>query len=213
MNEFATLFLASFVTLLSIVDPLCAAPIFVSITACDDERKKRRQARDAALYMTAILVLFLAAGSFILRFFGISIEGVKIAGGLMMITAAKGMLDERRKLTHAETAESLGKEDVAFSPIAMPLLSGPGAIAVIIGMSSHARDPFDHVAIVLAIVGVAVVSWLTLRLSSRIVGRLGGTLINAMTKLMGFLLLCIAVQFILDGLLSIYATRIALAPR
>ncbi len=210
MSEAVKLFMTSFISLFSIVDPICAAPIFVSITSKDDINKKNRQALKASIYMLAILTIFLAAGSFILSFFGISIEGIKIAGGLMMITAAKGMLDERRKLSEAEHSESVEKEDVAFSPIAMPLLSGPGAIAVVISTSSHAKEAQDYLALFLSIFCVALISYLILRLSSKIVGYMGPTLINAMTKMMGFIVLCIGVQFILDGLVSIYRLKIAL---
>ena len=203
------LFLASFVSLFAIVDPIVAAPVFVSITAHDDERKKRRQANAAALYTLAILLGFFAAGTFILKFFGISLEGIRIAGGLMVMNAAKGMLEEKKKLNQAEYDESVEKEDVAFSPIAMPMLSGPGSIAVIIGMSAAARGMGDYVAICAAIVAVTIVSWIVLRLAPRIVRGMGPTVMNAMTKMMGFLVLCIGVQFILDGALSLAAARFA----
>ena len=209
MNEIAHFFITSFISLFSIVDPFCAAPVFVSITSRDAANKKNKQALKASIYMLVILTVFLAAGSFILNFFSISIEGIKIAGGLMMITAAKGMLDERKKLSEAEHIESVEKDDVAFSPIAMPLLSGPGAIAVILGMSSKARNAEHYAAIFLSILLVAVISYLILRLSAKIVGYMGSTLINALTKMMGFIVLCIGVQFILDGLVSIYQLKIA----
>lgn len=209
MNEVLKLFMTSFISLFSIVDPICAAPVFVSVTAKDAISKKNRQALKASIYMLVILSIFLVAGSFILKFFGISIEGIKIAGGLMMITAAKGMLDERKKLSEAEHIESVEKEDVAFSPIAMPLLSGPGAIAVIISMSSQAKELPHYLALFFSIFCVALISFFILRLSSKIVGYMGATLINAMTKMMGFIVLCIGVQFILDGLISIYRLKIA----
>lgn len=205
--EFA-LFLASFVSLFAIVDPVMAAPVFIAVTAGDSPSKQKRQARAAAWYTLAILLGFFAAGTFIMKFFGISLEGIRIAGGLMIMNAAKGMLDEKEKLNQAEYAESVEKEDVAFSPIAMPLLSGPGAIAVIIGMSARANGPGDYLAISAAIVAVTLVSWLVLRLSPRIVRGMGRTVLNAMTKMMGFLALCIGVQFILDGALSLAAQRL-----
>jgi len=211
MLETFKFFITSFISLFSIVDPICAAPIFISVTASDSEAKKNRQALKAAVYMFFILFTFFAAGSFILNFFGISLEGIKIAGGLMMITAAKGMLDEKRKLSHAEQVESIEKDDVAFSPIAMPLLSGPGAIAVIISMSSHARAFEHYAAIFSSILAVTLISYIILRLSSKIVSHVGATLINAITKMMGFILLCIGVQFILDGLIAIYTIRIAVS--
>jgi len=208
MYELTKLFTASFVSLFTIVDPICAAPIFVSVTSGDTLQKKNRQALKAILYMLAILLAFLFAGSMILKFFGLSIEGIKIAGGLMMINSAKAMLDEKKKLTKSEHNESLVKDDVAFSPIAMPLLAGPGAIAVTIGMSAHAKEPSHYFTILLAILMVAIISYIILRLSSTIVNKMSATSINAMTKMMGFIVLCIGVQFILDGLVSVYSTKI-----
>ncbi len=209
MSELLKIFITSFISLFSIVDPFCAAPVFVSVTSKDSAAKKNKQALKASIYMLVILSIFLMAGSFILNFFGISIEGIKIAGGLMMITAAKGMLDERKKLSDAEHLESVEKDDVAFSPIAMPLLSGPGAIAVVIGMSSHAKNASHYAVLFFSIFCVAFFSFIILRLSSKIVSFMGATLINAMTKMMGFIVLCIGVQFILDGLISVYRLKIA----
>lgn len=206
-SVFFTLFLASFISLFSIVDPIVAAPVFISITAQDSLSKRNRQARNAAFYMLAILTAFFGAGSFILRFFGISLPGIKIAGGLMIMTSARGMLKEGKKLNREEWAESLEKEDVAFSPIAMPMLSGPGAIAVIIGMSARSKGWEDYLAIALAILAVTLVSWLVLRLSGRIVQVMGPTLINALTKMMGFLVLCIGVQFLVDGISAVVNER------
>jgi len=209
MDEVLKLFATSFISLFSIVDPFCAAPIFVSVTSSDTREKKNRQALFASIYMFFILVVFLLAGSFILNFFGISIEGIKIAGGLMMMNAAKGMLDVKKKLSAVEQIESIEKDDVAFSPIAMPLLSGPGAIAVVLSMSARSKEPLHYLALFLSILVVAILSYVILRLSSRIVNLMGATLINALTKMMGFIVLCIGVQFILDGLISIYALKLA----
>ncbi|HNY12879.1 MAG TPA: MarC family protein [Candidatus Wallbacteria bacterium] len=208
MFEITKLFIASFISLFTIVDPICAAPIFVSVTAGDDRGKKNRQARNAAFYMLLILSTFFIGGSLILNFFGISIEGIKIAGGLMMITSAKGMLDEKKKLSKIEHEESIVKDDVAFSPIAMPLLSGPGAIAVTLGLASHAKSFAHYAAVLSSIIVVAFISYLILRFSAKIVGYMSSTMMNAMTKMMGFILLCIGVQFILDGLVTIFNTKI-----
>ena len=155
--------------------------------------------------MVAILMTALLGGTFIMNFFGISIPGLRIAGGLLVSGIGFSMLalsrhDAEEQRRHEEAR---AKRDVSFSPLAMPMLSGPGSIALTIGFSSLADHWLDYGAIILGICIVAVISYVTLRLSGQMVRVIGANGMNALTKLMGFLLLCIGVQFIVNGATSI----------
>lgn len=199
------IFLGTVIGLLPIINPLAAAPTFLAITEGNDDARRRNQALKGCLYMVAILVSFLIGGSFIMAFFGISIPGLRIAGGIMLTGIGMNMLGAHRDTTEEreEREAARRKVDISFSPLAMPMLSGPGSIAVTLGFTSLARDWVDYVAIIAGIVVVAIVTYLTLRVSGRIVRFVGPVGMNAMTKIMGFLIMAIGVQFVVNGILNI----------
>lgn len=197
------IFLGTFIGLLPIVDPLTAAPTFLAITEGHGEEHRRDQARRGCIYMVAILVSFLVAGRFIMAFFGISIPGLRIAGGILLTGLGMRMLEQSPPREGAEEREAARhKPDIAFSPLAMPMLSGPGSIAVTIGFTSLATRWVDYLAIIAGIVAMATLTYVVLRLSTRGVRFLGPVGIDALTKVMGFLTMCIGVQFVVNGVLD-----------
>jgi len=199
------IFLGTVIGLLPIINPLAAAPTFLAITEGDSEARRREQALKGCIYMVAILVSFLIGGTFIMNFFGISIPGLRIAGGIMLTGIGMNMLATHRASDdeREEREAARKKVDVSFSPLAMPMLSGPGSIAVTLGFTSLATHPVDYIAIIAGIGVVAFVTWVTLRLSGKIVTLIGVVGVNAMTKIMGFLIMCIGVQFVVNGILGI----------
>ncbi len=201
------IFLGTFIGLLPIINPLSAGPTFLAITAGDSEARRREQARKGCFYMVAILVSFLIGGTFIMNFFGISIPGLRIAGGILLTGIGMDMLLAHKTATkpedEAERAAALKKPDISFSPLAMPMLSGPGSIAVTLGFTSLATDWVDYAAIIAGIICVALLTYVVLRLSSRMVQFIGPVGVNAMTKIMGFLIMCMGVQFVVNGILGI----------
>jgi multiple antibiotic resistance protein len=185
---------------------LAIAPTFLAITEGDSHERRMRQLRAACFYMVAVLVSFLVGGTFIMGFFGISIPGLRIAGGLLVAGIGSGMLLGSGRASAGDdtaTAEAKAKRDVSFSPLAMPLMAGPGSIAVTIGFTSLASQWTDYIAIILGIVVVAIISYVTLRLADRVVKLIGANGMNALSKVMGFLILCIGIQFVVNGVLGI----------
>lgn len=191
--------------LLPITNPFSTAPMFLAITEGDSDADRARQANMGVLYMFLILFTFLIAGTLIMNFFGISIPGLRIAGGIMIARIAMKMLQPKKEdeQTDEEQKESRGKNDVSFSPLAMPSLSGPGSIAATIGLTSLVKNWFDYVAIALGILGVCLLCWAVLRGATRITRVLGVNGMHALTKIMGFLLLCVGIQFIVNGILGV----------
>lgn len=191
----------TFIGILPIANPFSTAVVFLTITEGLSEKGRRQQARLACIYMAVILVIFLLLGSLIMNFFGISIPGLRIAGGLIVARIGFGMLSSvsANEMPEDSREEAVRMDDVAFTPLAMPMLSGPGAIAVTIGMAADAEGVGENLAIVVGICLVALVSWVVLRASARVVRRLGATGMNAMGRIMGFLLVCVGIQFIVDG--------------
>ena len=200
------IFLGTFIGLLPIINPLSAGPTFLAITEGDSEERRREQAGKGCLYMVAILVSFLIGGTFIMNFFGISIPGLRIAGGILLTGIGMDMLRAPRSDAKSDSEEreaARKKVDISFSPLAMPMLSGPGSIAVTLGFTSLATGWFDYIAIIAGIICVAALTYLVLRISGRMVKFIGPVGVNAITKIMGFLIMSIGVQFVVNGVLGI----------
>jgi multiple antibiotic resistance protein len=203
MIGLAGLLFASFTSLFSVVNPLAAMPLFLSLTDRYTEKERIRIAQKASIYMFAILFTFLFIGTYILSFFGISLAGIRIAGGLIIMRAAYSMLNPEkggRKLTDEDEAAALEKEDISFSPLALPLLSGPGSIAVVIGFATQAEGFDDYIINSISVVLVVLLTYIILRLAPISAKYIGPTGLNVMTRLMGFIALAISVQFILSGI-------------
>ena len=192
---------------LPIANPFSTAPLFVSLTARMNTREQNSQANRACLYMAAILIGTFFLGSALLEFFGITIPAIRLAGGLVISYIGFGMLFPREKSVDEDIAASADQQsDFAFTPLAMPMLSGPGSMAVVLEMSARVADltPFAHQLIAAAVVTVGIlitvlVCWLVLRSAPVFVRRMGPGGIDAMTKMLGFLLICIGVQFAAGG--------------
>lgn len=197
--------IATLVALLPIINPFSTAPMFLAITKGYTDAERRMQARKAVIYMVCILVAFLVSGTFIMKFFGLSLPGLRIAGGILVAGVGMHMLHPKDEgdQTRAERLESKLKRDVSFTPLAIPSLAGPGAISVTIGLTSLAENWLDFVSIIVGIFLVAILVYVTLRLSTRLVKVLGVTGLNAMTKIMGFLILCVGVQFVVNGVVEV----------
>ena len=204
-THFWELILGTVVSLLPIINPLASTPVLLVITEGDSEERRHAQVKRSCLYMAAILMAALLGGTFIMNFFGISIPGLRIAGGLLVSGIGFSMLVPRREDAEERRRheEARAKRDVSFSPLAMPMLSGPGSIAATIGLASLATHWLDYVAIVLGFVIVAIVSYLTLSLAGRIVQLIGANGMSALTKIMGFLIFCIGIQFVVNGVINI----------
>jgi multiple antibiotic resistance protein len=195
------IFLA-FIAILPVVNPFSAPPIFISITEGSTAEERRTQALKASLYAFIILLVSLLAGTFILKFFSISLPAVQIAGGLLIARTGFQMLAPQKEhhQTSAEEKEARAKDDVSFIPLAMPLLSGPGAMAVMINLATRVAHWAEWLYISIAAAGVCIITYFVLVESVRLVRVLGVNGMNAVSKLMGFLLLSMAVQFIINGL-------------
>lgn len=207
--EGLTYVLSTVGALLPIVNPLSAVGLVASITADLTDQERTQQIRRACIYMFFILTAFLIAGGVIMSFFGISIPGLRIAGGMIMSYLGFRMLfPETVAISGQEQAEARAKADISFTPLAMPSLSGPGSIAVVIGMSTTVQESghvvLGHVLVACGIAITAVISFGVLKAATRLDKILGATGMNAMARIMGFLLICIGIQFVINGVLAVH---------
>ncbi len=182
-------------------------PVFVALTQGYSPQLRNEQALKACLYMTGILIVFFFAGNFILNFFNLRIEDIRIAGGLLIIKSGLALLNtdahKGKPLSKKVKQEGIEKQDISFTPLAMPLLSGPGAIAVCIGFFGKSQVAIEFVTVIASIISVSAISYLILRSSTRLTQFLGKGGMAAMTRMMGFITLSIGVSFILNGLLAL----------
>lgn len=206
VSQFWALILGTIISLLPIINPIAVASTFLAITEGDTEARRLEQLKRACFFMIAILVVSLLFGTLIMRAFGISIPGLRIAGGILVIGIGWDMLmgkPDQAKSNDAANQAAKAKLDISFSPLAMPLLSGPGSIAVTIGYTSLATDYLDYIAIIIGIVAVSFITYVVLRLSSHVVKVIGTNGMNALTKIMGFLLVCVGIQFFVNGFVGV----------
>lgn len=196
-----------FISLLVIVDPLGAIPLFATFTAQYSPSDRRKTARTASIAMAAVLIVNVFCGELILKAFGISISSFKIGGGLLLLLMAVEMMQARpipSKHTPEEDRENEDKAAIGIVPLGIPLLAGPGTISTVI-IYSHKSSHLGHMAaLVLICILTALVTWLAL-LSAHPIGKLlGRTGINIAIRLMGLILSALAVEFIVGGLVDFF---------
>jgi multiple antibiotic resistance protein len=202
-------FLGGLLSMLSISNPLSKIPLFVSLTEEMSERERKDVARKASIYGLAMLIFTLFFGVFVLEAFGISYGALRIAGGLTI-----ALLGYRMLFGHGYvglTAQG-GQRNIAVFPLALPSISGPGAIAVVIGISTEiaevemtARKAVAYAATITSIVLTCVAIWLTYRSARYLSQAMGPDAMEAITRIMGFLLVCIGVQFVASGVRTFIA--------
>lgn len=197
--------LLSISSILIIVNPLGATLIYVSLTTNLDRPSKDAVARDACRFAFMILLIVALIGTWILQLFGITLEAFRIAGGILLFGIGMEMVyakTSRTKLTATEKYESRDTEDISIMPLAIPMIAGPGAITTTIVLMNEATTmtPIAMV-IVLVSIGISIVlTYYMMRHSDYIVTRIGQREYRAINRLMGMLLIAIAVQFVINGI-------------
>jgi len=199
LEDLPTAATATFLALFPIVNPFGGIPMFFTLTANFSREDRHRTALKTAFYVIAILVVFLLFGRFVLNFFGISLPVLKIAGGLIVANTAWGMVTASSRMTTEERSEALTKEDISLTPMAMPMLSGPGSIGVVMGLAAHATGFLAYTGMVIGIAAIGLTVYMFLCLGGPLVKRLGPSGMGAITRIFGFLILAIAVQLVWDG--------------
>jgi multiple antibiotic resistance protein len=202
MDELAQFALVAFTSILFLVDPIAVIPAYLAFTRTDSAAHRRHTASVACIAAGIALLIFAAGGDVILRAFGITLPAFRIAGGLILWFVAMDMLRAERPTQEGapELTEGEQKQDVALTPLAVPMLAGPGAMSTVMVLSAQARSPMYSAVVYVSIVVTMVLSWLTLRAADRVFSRIGETGIRVVTRLMGVLLAAIAVQFVLTGI-------------
>lgn len=183
--------------------------MFISLTTGTEKKTRNKIALHACLYAFAILAVFLLLGAAIIDFFGISVAGLRVAGGLIIAVIGFRMLFPRPAESGSDKSKPKEPE-VAFTPLAMPSLAGPGSISVVLTAAAQIRSvrPNDfrliYVAVIVGMIITLIFSYGVLRAAGAMVRFLGNSGIDAMTRIFGFLLIAIGMQFLLTGISDFY---------
>jgi MarC family membrane protein len=199
--------LGAFVTLLLVVDPPGVVPTFVALTKGMQPSRRRAILTRAVVIAFGVALFFLLVGRAVLSYLGVTGQAFSISGGILLFVAALPMLFGQRGGLQAPEAKDSGSvgEDISVFPLAIPLLSGPGAIATILLMTSQtAGDPRKLVAAIVAIALVFVVVFVSLYLGARMIALVGEGGVNIATRVMGIILAALAVQYVLNGMTGYY---------
>lgn len=193
--------LITFTSLLFIVDPVAVIPTYLVITQGQSVAQRRKTVLRASLAAAVLLTVFALGGNLIFKIFGITLPAFRIAGGFILWLVAMDMLRGERTTQEGaeEIVEGKEKEDVAVTPLAMPMLAGPGAISTVMVLAGQAHSLAEQSVVYASIMLTSVVCWLTLRAGDRLVLIMGQTGIRVMTRIMGLLLAAVATQFIITG--------------
>jgi MarC family membrane protein len=193
----------AFSSLFVIVDPIATVPAFLAMTPTDTPEQRLRMARLACVVMAGVLLAFALTGRAIFHFLGITIPSFQMAGSVILLLIALDMLRAQRSRvqeTPEETFAGAEKEDIAITPLAVPMLAGPGAISTVILLHSRADDWSQHAALLGCIAAIALVTYVILALSARGAKWLSPIVLRLTTRIMGLLLAAIAMQFLINAL-------------
>ncbi len=202
------IFVFVFAALFSVINPLGTIPIFIGLTQEQTGKERLKIALFTAINVMVILIISFFTGRYILHFFGISLNSLKIAGGLIIATSGfalltgsfskhKGMEKQRVK------DDAFQRDSVALTPLAIPMLAGPGSISLLIGLYEEYHLFFQKILVVGAIIAVCVATFLMLRCSHYIVGFLGASGINAISRIIGFIVIAIGVEYICSSVMFV----------
>lgn len=202
--ELLTSAIGVFAALFSVVNPLGAVPVFLAMTPNETKASRTHIARNTSLYFFVILTAFFLMGTLILQFFGITLDALRIAGGMVILNSGYSLLNgkfaEGRAISPKVREEALTKEDISFTPMAMPLLSGPGSISLLIGYFTEFQTIAARGTVIGVIAFTAIVIFLILRISPQLFKLLGVAGLKSISRIMGFLVMAIGVQYIIMGI-------------
>ena len=198
-----------------IVDPLAVVPAFLAMTPNDTAEQRVRTARLACCVTAGVLLLFSVAGQLVFKVMGITMPAFQIAASILLLIVALDMVRAQRSRvqeTHEERKAGTEKTDIAVTPLAIPMLAGPGAISTVILLQNEAKDIPQRIALYGCIVAVSLASYLILRISARGARWWSPIMMSIAIRIMGLLLAAVAIQFMLNAIKAFRVDLIALPP-
>jgi multiple antibiotic resistance protein len=204
------LFIYIFVALFSVINPLGAIPIFVGLTQSDTKAERQRISFWTAINVFIILIVSFFIGQYVLAFFGISIDALRIAGGFIIVNSGFSLLNKKfnkgRGVNKKVENDAQKRNDIALTPLAIPMLAGPGSISLLIALYQENQGIQEQAIACAAMAAVALVIFLVMRSAHYLSGLLGASGIVAISRIIGFIVIAIGVQYIISSVVNIIKT-------
>ena len=201
------LFIYLFAALFSVLNPIGTVPIFVGLTQSDSKKERSRISLWTAINVFIILIVSFFIGQYVLTFFGISIEALRIAGGIIIVSSGfsllSGKFTKKRGINKKTETEAQKRNDVALTPLAIPMLAGPGSISLLIAFYQEHNTTNEIVISCLAIFAIAIAIFAILRSAHYLSKILGASGIVAISRIVGFIVIAIGIQYIVSALIAI----------
>lgn len=197
MENLITYALTVFMSFFAVMNPIANTPIFLGLTVGESSENKKKIAKTASITAFIIVVSFIIAGKYIFELFGLTIPAFKITGGIIIFYIGFQMLMSQKSRMHSNSSEE--KNNVAISPLAIPILAGPGTIVA--AMNNVTKASYLQVGIIISIFALMIfLTYLAFTYSDIIVKKVGSNLISVIGKLMGLILAIIATGMVIDGI-------------
>jgi MarC family membrane protein len=201
------LFIYLFAALFSVLNPIGTVPIFVGLTQNDTKQERSRISLWTAINVFAILIISFFIGQYVLVFFGISIDALRIAGGIIIVSSGfsllSGKFNKKRGINKKIETDAQKRNDIALTPLAIPMLAGPGSISLLIAFYQEHNSTSDIIISSLAILAIAVAIFVILRSAHYLAKILGASGIVAISRIIGFIVIAIGIQYIVSAIINI----------
>lgn len=204
------LFVYIFAAVFSVLNPLGAVPVFVGLTQHDSNAERSRTSLWTAINVFIILIISFFIGEYVLKFFGISIDALRIAGGMVIVSSGfallSGKFGKTRGVNKKVASDAQKRNDIALTPLAIPMLAGPGSISLLIAFYQDFPKASDKAIVCGAILAVALAIFIILRSAHYLSRILGASGIVAISRIIGFIVIAIGVQYISVSVINIFKT-------
>jgi len=206
------LFIYLFAALFSVLNPIGTVPIFVGLTQDDSKKERSRISLWTAINVCIILLISYFIGQYVLTFFGISLDALRIAGGMIIVGSGfsllTGKFKKQRGIDKSVESDVSTRNEIALTPLAMPMLAGPGSISLLITFYQEHHEYQEIVIAVAAILTVALVIFLILRSAHYLARMLGAAGIVAISRIVGFIVIAIGIQYIVSAVINIIRSQL-----
>ena len=201
------LFIYLFFALFSVLNPIGTVPIFVGLTQHDTKKERSRISLWTAINVFIILIVSFFIGEYVLLFFGISIDALRIAGGIIIVNSGfallSGKLTKKRGINKKEETDAQKRNDIALTPLAIPMLAGPGSISLLIAFYQEHNTTMEMIISSFAILAISIVIFIVLRSAHYLAKILGASGIVAISRIVGFIVIAIGIQYIVSAIINI----------
>ena len=201
------LFIYLFIALFSVLNPIGTVPIFVGLTQHDTKKGRSRISLWTAINVFIILIVSFFIGEYVLLFFGISIDALRIAGGIIIVSSGfsllSGKLTKKRGINKKAETDAQKRNDIALTPLAIPMLAGPGSISLLIAFYQEHNTTIEIIISVVAIIAISAIIFIVLRSAHYLAKILGASGIVAISRIVGFIVIAIGIQYIVSAIINI----------